>query len=255
MTKDSAATIRTLGAVRADDDDDGLFITFFKQKFKSDLISKTKYPKYTSRFIQYGRSIFIFWNLIPFCFFTFSLCVLQTRQTSFWLSSELWFYWFLSQPLPSPVEKVRIIICSESWIPKENKKVLLREPKRHTAACLSTRGGATFPGRGVPSLAGGTFSGGGTFPGLGVPYLAGGSYPTPISPPSRPGQGTPYQYPSIRPGQDTLLSTAQGTSPPPPHCQTWPGYLPPLDLAGYPPLGPGQETPPPHLTWLGTPKC
>ena len=123
-----------------------------------------------------------------------------------------------------------------------NKKVLLRERKRHTARSVAS---ARYAG------AGGTPSS----HGAGVPHsvMVGGGYPiqswwrdttgTPL--PSRPGRGTPpptiktwlrYPLPS-KPGWGTPLPPSRlgwGTPPtiqtclgyPPPTIQTWLGYPP-----------------------------
>ena len=145
-----------------------------------------------------------------------------------------------------------------------NKKVLLRERKRHTAhrvasaryAALSSGwGGVPHPrsGVGVPhprvrGYPGQVLMVGGT-PGLGVPHprgvpwsgLDGGGVPHPkvgvprpgldggtqVPPPSRPRQGVPWVPPPSRPGQ--------GTSP----------------RMGYPPSRPGWGTQP--QTWDPTP--
>ena len=61
----------------------------------------------------------------------------------------------------------------------KNKKVLLRERKRHTARCVASKHYAVAVGRGgtYPGGGGGTYSGGGV-PALvrGVPTLVGGTY-------------------------------------------------------------------------------
>ena len=58
-----------------------------------------------------------------------------------------------------------------------NKKVLLREHKRHTARRVASPWGGTYLGWGVPTLArGGTYLGwGDTYLGWGVPTLARGT--------------------------------------------------------------------------------
>ena len=129
-----------------------------------------------------------------------------------------------------------------------NKTVLLRERKRHTARCVaSTRCAALFGGKvpgpksgGVPSPR----SGGGTQSQVwGYPIPGPGGYPIPGPggtpshvrgvTPSRPGQGgtpaTPY------------LDLGWGTPPP---VWTWDGVPPALDL--------GWGTPP-TWTWDGVP--
>ena len=101
-----------------------------------------------------------------------------------------------------------------------NKKVLLRERKRHTArrvasaryAALSSGwGGYPIPGWGVPQSG-----------------LDGGWYP----PPHHPDQGTPPHHTNLAGGGDSPLPSRPGMGHPP-----WLGYPPP-------PSRPGQGTPP-----------
>ena len=131
---------------------------------------------------------------------------------------------------------------------RTNKKVLLRELKRHTArraasvrcADLSWLGwGGTFPGQ-----RGGTFPGqrgGGTYPGWreGVPTLARGrgTYPG-WGWGTYPGQGE--GVPTLAGGRGTYPGRGRGYLP-------WPGEGVPT-LAGGGGTYPGQGTPPPVWT-------
>ena len=99
--------------------------------------------------------------------------------------------------------------CTLSYF-KLNKKVLLRERKRHTARCVAS-----------------------------TPYVVLTGYP--------PGQGAPPQpgYPPARVPPRPEYPPGQGTPParvpppwpgyPPARVPPLPGYPPRLDLAGYPP--------------------
>ena len=106
-----------------------------------------------------------------------------------------------------------------------NKKVLLRERKRHTARCALSTPYVVLPG--YPSQQGTP------------PSWPGGGYLTRVPPLSWPGwgvpdQGTPARVPPPSwPGQGGTLTRV-------PPCR-----VPWLDLAGYPP--------PPGWTWQGTP--
>ena len=154
----------------------------------------------------------------------------------------------------------RELVCSV-WIASDlhlvgilskNKKVLLRERKRHTPRCVASpwrggtylgRGGVTYLGwdvpilvRGEPTLAGGylpwlygvpTLAGGGTYLGQGVPSLARGYPPWPGGVPTLAGgvptlagvKGTP-PWPGV--------PTFAGMGYPSPHVWTdWKHYLPP----------------------------
>ena len=153
----------------------------------------------------------------------------------------------------------------------KNKKVLLREHKRHTARRVSSaryagREGYLVPGpgRGVPGPRSG--EGGYLVPGLGgypdpgrggvpsprsggVPHPRSGDYPIPGlgrypipglgGTPSRPGQGGGEGVPH----PDLVRGWGVPQVPPPP-CQTWDGVSPQSDL--------GWGTPRPDLGW-GTP--
>ena len=80
-----------------------------------------------------------------------------------------------------------ILFCSQGF-QQVNKKVLLRERKRHTTRCVASpwQGGGTYLAQGVPTLAGGylpwlgrevpTLTGGVPTLASGVPTLAGMGY-------------------------------------------------------------------------------
>ena len=115
----------------------------------------------------------------------------------------------------------------------QNKKVLLRERKRHTAHRVASTPYVVLtgypPGQGTPPAR--------------VPPWPG--YP--------PSQGTPR--PGYPPGQGTPHQGTPLARVPPTRVPPWPGYPQP----GYPPPGypPSQGTPPPGYppgwTWQGTP--
>ena len=125
-----------------------------------------------------------------------------------------------------------------------NKKVLLRERKRHTdRRVTSTRYAA--PAGGV----GGTPGGHPPYPGR-VPPLWGGGVPwagAPLLEGCTPGRHPPAG------GYPGWVPPARGVHQAGPPTWTWMGYPPHLDLDGVPPLpGPGWGTPP-TWTWNGVP--
>ena len=141
-----------------------------------------------------------------------------------------------------------------------NKKVLLRERKRHTARHVAS---ARYVGGGVtPSSHGGYPPP--SRPGQGTPHHPDLARVTPhhpdlarIPPPSRPGWGTPHPRPGM--GYPSHHQDLIGV---PPTIKNWPGYSPNHpDLAGVPPtpdLGWGIPHPrpgmgyPPRQVWTDT---
>ena len=135
-----------------------------------------------------------------------------------------------------------------------NKKILLRERKRHTARRVASACYADLLGRGVPHLR----SGGEPISGWGVPHPRVGGVPHPRvgGVPPRPGMGYPppptpdlgwatpnpdmgwVTPPPFRPGWDT---------PPPPHLRPEMGYPPDLRW--------GTPTPLQTWDWVSPRKC
>ena len=142
-----------------------------------------------------------------------------------------------------------------------NKKVLLRERKRHTARrVVSARYAGGVP---HPVMVGGTpFSHGGGYP---IQSWWGG-YPG-YPPPSRPGMGYPHHpdhhqtWDGVPPHHSDLgwvPPTIQTWDGVPPTIQTWDGVTPPPSRSemGYPPTIHTWDgiTPPPHPhIWDGVP--
>ena len=154
-------------------------------------------------------------------------------------------------------------------VTSDNKKVLLRERKRHTARRVLSTPSVVLPGY-PPSWPGGVPYQGGPY--LGTPWQG-----TPVAGPGLggPDQGTPppqqgTPQPDLAggvPDQGTspgrvpptplagyppgpYLGNPPGKVPPPSRVPPWVGYPP----VGYPPSWTWQGTPP-GWTWQGTPRC
>ena len=137
--------------------------------------------------------------------------------------------------------------CAENEKQCWNKKVLLRERKRHTARHVAVASACYFGGRGLPRIPA-PRHGMGTPPEMGYPPRHGMGYPPEMGYPPRHGMGYPTEmgYPPI-----------QGWGTPP--FQGWIGYPPQPRLDRVPPLSKaGLGTPPPIQGWIGyppPPKC